>query len=117
MAYFDRVKNLVFSDGVENDPLARDLGVMAFYHLIIFARYPKDYLQVVEFEKMEKNLLKMIIKQENVNEKIKEHREEIILDNIEEEILEKFSGEKMYIIEDEEYDGKTPQTILFTSEY
>lgn len=117
MAYFDRVKNLIFSEGVGNDPLARDLGVMAFYHLIIFARYPKDYLQVIEFEKMENNILKMVIKQENVNEEIREHKEEIILDNIEEEILDKFSGEKMYIIEDEEYDGRTPQTILFASEY
>ena len=109
MAYFDRVKNLIFSEGVGNDPLARDLGVMAFYHLIIFARYPKDYLQVIEFEKMENNILKMVIKQENVNEEIREHKEEIILD--------KFEAEKMYIIEDEEYDGKTPQTILFASEY
>lgn len=117
MAYFDRVKNLIFSEGVGNDPLARDLGVMAFYHLIIFARYPKDYLQVIEFEKMKNNILKMIIKQENVNEKIREHREEIILDNIEEEILEKFEAEKMYIIEDEEYNGITRQTILFASEY
>ncbi|WP_177162290.1 hypothetical protein [uncultured Fusobacterium sp.] len=117
MAYFDRIKNLFINEGVENDPLARDLGVMAFYHLIMFAHYPKDYLQVVEFEKLENNILKMIIKQENVNEKIREHREEIILDNIEEEILEKFEAEKMYIIEDEEYNGITRQTILFASEY
>lgn len=117
MAYFNKVKNLFITEGVENDPLARDLGVMALYHLIMFARYPKDYLQVVEFEKMENNLLKMIIRQENVNEEIKEHRTEIVLDDIEEEILDKFSGEKMYIIEDEEYNGVTPQTILFASEY
>ena len=36
MAYFDRVKNLVFSDGVENDPLARDFrsnGVLSFNNI------------------------------------------------------------------------------------
>ena len=56
MAYFNRVKNLFITEGVENDPLARDLGVMAFYHLIMFTHYPKDYLQVVEFEIFLKSL-------------------------------------------------------------
>ena len=117
MAYFNKIKKFTYTKGVEENSLARDLGTMALYHLVLFSKYKKDYFQIIEVEKLENNILKMTIRQEKVNEEIKEKKSVILFDDIEKELLDNFTIEKMYLIEDEECDGVTPQTLLFPEEY
>ena len=117
MAYFDKIKDVYLTRGVAEKPMGRDLASWILGAVIHKAKYEKDYFQIIEFEKLENNILKMTIRQEKVNEEIKEKKSVILFDDIEKELLDNFTIEKMYLIEDEECDGVTPQTLLFPEEY
>ena len=117
MAYFDKIKNFCLTKGVAEKPIGRDLASWILGAVIYKAKYEKDYFQIIEFEKLENNILKMIIRQEEVNEKIKENRTEIKLKCKNEKIFKEFDMTKLYLIEDEEYNGITAQTLLLPEEY
>ena len=101
MAYFDKIKDVYLTRGVAEKPMGRDLASWILGAVIHKAKYEKDYFQIIEFEKLENNILKMIIRQEEVNEKI----------------FKEFDMTKLYLIEDEEYNGITAQTLLLPEEY
>lgn len=117
MAYFDKIKDVYLTRGVVEEPMGRDLASWILGAVVHKAKYEKDYFQIIEFEKLENNILKMIIRQEEVNEKIKENRIEIKLKCKNEKIFKEFDITKLYLIEDEEYDGITAQTLLLPEEY
>ena len=79
MAYFDKVKDVYLTRRVAEKSIGRDLASWILGAVVHKAKYKKDYFQIIEFEKLENNILKMIIRQEEVNERIKENRIEIKL--------------------------------------
>lgn len=117
MAYFDKIKDVYLTRGVAEEPMGRDLASWILGAVVHRAKYEKDYFQIIEISKEKNNTLKISIRQEEVNEKIKENKIEVELKCHNEKIFKEFSIKKMYLIEDEEYNGITPQTLLLPEEY
>ena len=116
MAYFDKIKTFVITRGVASNILAIYLAKFLISKVIAEKEYKKDYLQIIEFSK-EEDILKVSIRQEEVNEEIKENKIEFEIKNINKILLKKFDIKKMYLIEDEEYEGQSIQTLLLPEEY
>lgn len=74
MLKFDKVKRLMMSKGVQVN--IGDTMILSYIidNLVYNAKYIKDYLQVIEIQKEKNNILKITIKQEEVDEKIKENK-------------------------------------------
>lgn len=117
MAYFNKIKDFYITRGVADDEILKYLALPILTNLIENKEYEKDYFQVVEFEKKENNIFKISIRQEEVNDKIKENKIEFHVSCPYNEEFKNFDVEKLYLIEDEEYDGITPQTLLLPEEY
>lgn len=116
MAYFNKVKDFFVTRGVNDDKILNYLALPILINLTENKEYEKDYFQVVELEKKENNTFKISIRQEEVNDKIKENKIEFYVSCPYEE-FKNFNVKKLFLKEDEEYDGITPQTLLLPEEY
>ena len=116
MAYFDKIKNFYITSGVSSNPIAKDIALNILFK-IIQTNYLKDYLQIIELEKLKENTLKINIRQEEVNEEIKENKIEFTVKCYNEKLFKEFKLKKLYLIENEKYNGITAQTLLLPEDY
>ena len=113
--YFSGLKRYVATVGTAEIPAYIKL---LFLQKIVNADYEKDYFQVIEIKQEENQKIKVTIKQEEVDETIKENKITFDLQLPSIEFYRVFNDiKKLYLIEDEEYQGVIIQTLLLPEEY
>ena len=118
MLKFDKVKRLMMSKGVEIN--IGDTLILSYIidNLVYNAKYIKDYLQVIEIQKEKNNILKITIKQEEVDDQIKENSFEFKICFANDKVFESINIKKMFLIENgERYEGEIVQTFILPEEY
>lgn len=73
-------------------------------------------MQIIELEKKENYTFKISIRQEEVDDVIKENKIEFYITCPYKEEFKNFNISKLYLKEDEEYNGITQQTLLLPKE-
>lgn len=118
MLKFDKVKRLMMSKGVQVN--IGDTKILSYIidNLVYNAKYIKDYLQVIEIQKEKNNILKITIKQEEVDDQIKENSFEFKICFANDEVFENINIKKMFLIENgERYEGEIVQNFILLEEY
>ncbi|WP_302162553.1 hypothetical protein [uncultured Fusobacterium sp.] len=116
MAYFDKIKDFFVTRGVYEDKILNYLTSPIIIRITENKDYEKDYLQIIELEKKENYTFKISIRQEEVDDVIKENKIEFYITCPYKEEFKNFNISKLYLKEDEEYNGITQQTLLLPKE-
>lgn len=116
MAYFNKIKDFYITRGVADNKILEYLALPILINLTQNREYEKDYFQVVELEKKENNTFKISIRQEEVNEKIKENKIEFYVSCPYKKEFKNFDVKRLFLKENEEYEGITAQTLLLPEE-
>lgn len=112
MAYFDKVKNIHLMESIIENGVVSDLCLWIIGAVIYKIRYEKNYFQTIEISKEKDNILKLTIKQKDIKDKEKEQKTEIELKVKGDEIFKKFNVKKIYLVEDEIYNGEREQIFF-----
>ena len=116
LAYFDKIKDFFITRGVYEDKILNYLTSPIIIRITENKDYEKDYLQIIELEKKENYTFKISIRQEEVDDVIKENKIEFYITCPYKEEFKNFNISKLYLKEDEEYNGITQQTLLLPKE-
>ena len=112
--YFEGMGRFIYTPGVLEIP---DILKLKILMEVIKLEYIKDYFQILSLKKVDNFKLELTIRQENVNDTIKEEKriKEI---EVSEELYNHIDDyEKIYLIEDVYSEDYRVQTMLLPEEY
>lgn len=109
MAYFDKVKNIYLTESIKKDNVVKNICLWILETIVYKVKYEKNYFQTIEISKEKNNILKIFVKQDNIKNKQEEQKTEIEIKITVDEIFKNFNVKKIYLVEQEIYNGKLEQ--------